>query len=266
MEAPITWLFEPESFSPLGKLVGGQRLGIVTDHLGTPVQMFDEDGREARGARVDGYGGLRHVRGGRQACPFRWPGQYEDEETGLHYNRFRYYDPESGQYTASDPIGLAGGLRMYSYVADVSRDVDLRGLVACNDTRIGPQSHQEQFAEGGSFFMPGTTWNWLKANKTHVGYSSGLFVTTKAEADRLVAAGDRALLKQRLGIPADAWNQPLVRIDVPDALDRTPRLPSGLEQGANDLFRAGGYTSGGAPELVIDPVPISAATVSGPFF
>ncbi|MDP9033403.1 MAG: RHS domain-containing protein, partial [Myxococcota bacterium] len=107
-EAPITWLFEPESFSPLGKLVGGQRFGIVTDHLGTPVRMFDEDGREAWGARVDGYGGLRHVRGDRQACPFRWPGQYEDEETGLYCNRFRYYDPTEGLFVCERPCRPGG--------------------------------------------------------------------------------------------------------------------------------------------------------------
>ncbi|MDP9033562.1 MAG: DUF6531 domain-containing protein [Myxococcota bacterium] len=135
-EAPITWLFEPESFSPLGKLVGGQRFGIVTDHLGTPVQMFDEDGREAWSASVDGYGGLRHVRGESQACPFRWPGQYEDEETGLYYNRFRYYDPRTGTYPNTDPIGLRGGTHTYAYVRNPLRWIDPLGLASC--TKYGP--------------------------------------------------------------------------------------------------------------------------------
>jgi RHS repeat-associated protein len=43
-----------------------------------------------------------------QECPFRYQGQYEDRETGLYYNRFRYYDPEAGQYISQDPIGLLG--------------------------------------------------------------------------------------------------------------------------------------------------------------
>ncbi|WP_169729550.1 RHS repeat-associated core domain-containing protein, partial [Azovibrio restrictus] len=42
--------------------------------------------------------------------------QYHDEETGLHYNRHRYYDPDSGRYLTQDPIGLAGGVNVYGYV------------------------------------------------------------------------------------------------------------------------------------------------------
>ena len=47
-----------------------------------------------------------------------YPGQYHDAESGLHYNRFRYYDPELGRYTNQDPIGLMGGVNSYVYAAD----------------------------------------------------------------------------------------------------------------------------------------------------
>jgi RHS repeat-associated protein len=59
---------------------------------------------------------------------FRWPGQYEDEETGLYYNRFRYYDPDAGQYVSQDPIGLAGGTAVYAYVIDSNAWIDVFGL------------------------------------------------------------------------------------------------------------------------------------------
>ncbi len=131
-EGPITWLFSPESFAPLGKLVGGKAFGIVVDHLGTPVEMYDESGTEVWGATVDAYGALRGVRGGdRQACPFRWPGQYEDAETGLYYNRLRYYSSEIGQYISADPIGLLGGMRPNAYPLDPLSVVDPIGLTGC---------------------------------------------------------------------------------------------------------------------------------------
>ncbi|HKO94990.1 MAG TPA: RHS repeat-associated core domain-containing protein, partial [Polyangiaceae bacterium] len=133
---PITWLFEPESFAPLAKLVGDARHSIVTDHLGTPVSMLDGQGREVWASEIDTYGALREPRGERSACPFRWPGQYEDVETGLYYNRFRYYDAEAGQYVAQDPIGLWGGRELYSYPLDPLTRFDPLGLTACGEAAL----------------------------------------------------------------------------------------------------------------------------------
>jgi RHS repeat-associated protein len=127
-QSPITWLFEPESFAPMAKLVSGQQLSILTDHLGTPVLMTDEQGRAVWSTQYSVYGAPRSLKGARQACPFRWPGQYEDLETGLYYNRFRYYDAETGTYVSQDPIGLAGGFAFYAYVVDPLAWTDAAGL------------------------------------------------------------------------------------------------------------------------------------------
>jgi RHS repeat-associated protein len=70
----------------------------------------------------------------RTSNPWRYPGQYEDAETGLYYNRFRYYDPETGRYLSEDPIGLAGGVGLYGYVGAPSWWVDPFGLTC---TRTG---------------------------------------------------------------------------------------------------------------------------------
>lgn len=130
-EAPVTWLFEPESFAPLGKIVADERYSVVTDHLGTPRAMFDAHGQEVWAAEIDTYGQLQNLRGARRGCPFRFPGQYEDEETGLYYNRFRYYDPEAGGYVSQDPIGLEGGLNQQSYIRDPNAFADPLGLSEC---------------------------------------------------------------------------------------------------------------------------------------
>ncbi|MDX2022035.1 MAG: DUF6531 domain-containing protein [Deltaproteobacteria bacterium] len=129
-EQPITWLFEPESFTPLAKLIGEDKFSIVADHLGVPTSMVDELGRVVWQAEIGIWGDLRDVQGVKAACPFRWPGQYEDEEVGLYYNRFRYYDAEGGQYVSQDPIGLDGGWNQMGYVKDTLRWVDPLGL-AC---------------------------------------------------------------------------------------------------------------------------------------
>ncbi|MFO7179507.1 MAG: DUF6531 domain-containing protein, partial [Pseudomonadota bacterium] len=128
-DAPITWIFEPESFAPLGKLVAGEQFGIVTDHLGTPTSMFDGAGHEVWGADIDTYGELRNLRGPRAACPFRWPGQYEDPETGLYYNRYRYYDSTAGGYVSQDPVRLSGAKQLYGYVSEPLIEVDPVGLM-----------------------------------------------------------------------------------------------------------------------------------------
>ncbi|MFV0505979.1 MAG: RHS repeat-associated core domain-containing protein [Bacteroidales bacterium] len=61
--------------------------------------------------------------------PFLYQGQYFDEETGLAYNRFRYYNPAEGAYISQDPIGLAGGMpNLYAYVGDSNYWIDPWGL------------------------------------------------------------------------------------------------------------------------------------------
>ena len=94
---------------------------LVSDYLGTPVEAYDEEGKKVWERNLDIYGRVKteEALGEKNFIPFRFQGQYEDEEIGLYYNRFRYYSPEEGCYTQQDPIGLAGGNpTIYGYVCD----------------------------------------------------------------------------------------------------------------------------------------------------
>lgn len=124
----VTWVYEDGSFVPSAKLVNNERYSIVSDYLGRPVQAYDEVGQIVWQTDYDIYGGLRNLIGGREFIPFRQLGQYEDEETGLYYNRFRYYDSSTGNYISKDPLSVIGGLNVYSYVSDTNIEVDLLGL------------------------------------------------------------------------------------------------------------------------------------------
>jgi len=214
-QKPITWLFEPESFAPLAKLTGEDQYSITCDHLGTPIAMHNAEGAEVWSAQLGTWGDLRNqTKGNAQDCPFRWPGQYEDVETGLYYNRFRYYDPEAGQYVTQDPLGLHGGFVPYGYVRDSTTWIDPFGLVAgVGDPRAGVESHLARFESGSSVFVPEFTLNRGVPMYGQLGRNDGLFVTTPTAADRLerAASGDRDVLKQRLGIPPQYWNEPIYR-------------------------------------------------------
>ncbi|MBM4794928.1 RHS repeat protein [Streptomyces sioyaensis] len=79
---------------------------IVTDLVGTPTELVDEQGAIAWRSRTTLWGVTARNRDAIAHTPLRFPGQYEDPETGLHYNYFRHYDPETARYTTPDPLGL----------------------------------------------------------------------------------------------------------------------------------------------------------------
>ncbi|MEW9306316.1 RHS repeat domain-containing protein [Labrys neptuniae] len=184
------WHYEPNSFRPLAKEApDGTLFYIVTDHLGTPREMFGGSGKLRWAAEYRTWGEMRRLwvagavndnareagdhwaevlapleqpmrsgnggddgggvnpRGGgriygalalkdeadavmqaRFLCPIRFQGQWEDEETGLYYNRFRHYDSLAGQYMSPDPIGMFGGIRNFGFVVSPAILFDPLGL------------------------------------------------------------------------------------------------------------------------------------------
>ena len=130
IEDITTWVFEAGTFVPTAKIQDGKQYSIVSDYLGTPIQMYDEQGNKVWNCTLDIYGKVTTFEGRSLSdCPFRFQGQYEDEETGLYYNRFRFYDSSTGNYISQDPIGLSGNNpTLYGYVRDVNIWLDILGL------------------------------------------------------------------------------------------------------------------------------------------
>ena len=132
------------------------------DHLGTPRELSDEDGSIVWQATYRAWGNTIRVEAaqpralqkhellahGQQALQaqndpnpqelpieqnLRFQGQYFDEETGLHYNRFRYYDPDVGRFVSQDPIGLWGGSNLFAYAVNPTGWIDPLGLDTASD-------------------------------------------------------------------------------------------------------------------------------------
>jgi RHS repeat-associated protein len=120
---------------------------VHADHLNTPRAVLDSANTVVwRWDNTDPFGGnAANSNPDGDSVTFdynlRFPGQYYDKETGLHYNGRRYYDPQSGRYLTPDPIGLAGGMNVYGYVGGnpvsgidplglTQRDIDTARVIA----------------------------------------------------------------------------------------------------------------------------------------
>ncbi|WP_252413553.1 RHS repeat domain-containing protein, partial [Aeromonas veronii] len=127
-----SFIYEPGSFKPLVQLEGeGQDAEVFhyqLDHLGTPLALTRDNGATAWQVRYRAYGNVWREDIAEVATPLRFQGQYFDAESGLHYNRHRYYQPETGRFITPDPIGLAGGLNNYQYAPNPIGWVDPLGL------------------------------------------------------------------------------------------------------------------------------------------
>ncbi|MGH3312405.1 MAG: DUF6531 domain-containing protein [Streptomyces sp.] len=110
---------------------------IVTDLVGTPTELVDETGDIAWHTRTTLWGTTNHNRDATAHTPLRFPGQYADPETGLHYNYFRHYDPDTARYASPDPLGLTPAPNPTTYVTNPHTNTDPLGLSPCSDVEYG---------------------------------------------------------------------------------------------------------------------------------
>ncbi|WP_143305845.1 RHS repeat-associated core domain-containing protein [Chitinophaga vietnamensis] len=206
-ETLTTWVFEGDSSILAAKIYNGHAYSVITDHLGTPCEAYDENGERVWACELDIYGNVRNLEGPKDFVPFRYQGQYEDIETGLYYNRFRYYSPQEGIYISQDPIGLGGGLAFYAYVHDPNAWVDILGLaphgLSGQIIRGTDTIHSKNYTSGGMFTGQGAP-NQQQALLTH---TERKFLS---DANDIVKPGDHLQMRGRLN-PCRPGCQPAIR-------------------------------------------------------
>ncbi len=133
--AQYLWLPTANGPVPIAAVVNGQTYAVHSDHLNTPRKLTQANGQAVWQWAYSAFGDeqpttaakrftseMTNPTTGATSIPdvtfnLRYPGQYFDEETGLHYNYFRTYAPGTGRYTQGDPIGLDGGWNRFGYVS-----------------------------------------------------------------------------------------------------------------------------------------------------
>ena len=152
-----TYVYDPnEAWSPLARVdhlrdqSSGEIYWFNTDLNGAPLEVTDERGAVRWSGQYGSFGEVRHQSEGfsrfvnRTAMahqPLRYAGQYADGETGLHYNLFRYYDPQVGRFIVQDPIGLNGGWNLYQYAPNPLGWIDPLGLKYSHSAKNPKEFH-----------------------------------------------------------------------------------------------------------------------------
>ncbi len=133
-EQSSLYIYEPGSYAPLARVDHNEGQAerklyyFHTDQIGTPLEMTDVNGQIVWQATYKAWGEVETLAVSEVEQHLRFQGLYFDDETGLHYSMFRYYDPGVGRFITQDPIGLLGGTNLYQYVLSPLGEVDVLGL------------------------------------------------------------------------------------------------------------------------------------------
>ncbi|BBF86241.1 Rhs family protein [Aquitalea magnusonii] len=237
-DAAVHYLFEPGSFIPLAQVHTDAIQGVKVpawnqynpydperdpllqagpepsapravyyyhaDHLGTPQALTDAQGQLALEMDYQAWGEAREVIAEVAASagirnPLRFQGQYHDDESGLHYNRYRYYDPEIGRFISRDPIGLLGDINIHSYAPNPVGWIDPLGLARCpcnpcSKYDVGPYDELKRRSASGDNLDIHHAMQKHPASQVVVGYDP------KTAPSIAVPAGEHEQIPTRKGV------------------------------------------------------------------
>lgn len=191
-----TYIYETASYAPLARIDTEYEVDQLyyyhTDQIGTPLELTNEQGTIVWQANYKAWGEVDSFIINEIEQNLRYQGQYFDEETELHYNTFRYYDPQVGRFTTQDPIGLLGGDNLYAYAPNPVNWIDPFGL--CPTEGMPPKLKPEGKYTGSG--KHGVNWKEGAATAKSTGKPQGQW----GSLDDLAFAGEKAAtLKPRAG-------------------------------------------------------------------
>lgn len=198
------YLYEDEGYQPLARVDGIGALQKIryyhNDLSGLPEQLTEADGHSLWQATYRVWGNtVEEVREPYfiEEQNLRFQGQYLDRETGLHFNTFRFYDPDVGRFTTPDPIGLAGGINTYTYADNPFGWVDPLGLTPCGGSgKVHGNSHASKNpnhvyvivdTKTGRMMKPGISGRPLNKNGTSPRANQQVNALNKPQAGRYKA-------------------------------------------------------------------------------
>ena len=145
----ILFFYKPGSFLPLAQFHNDTLHHLHTDNLGTPLEASNDSGDITWKVTYRTWGNVLVEEVAEIEQRLRFQGQYFDEETGLHYNRYRYYDPGSGRYISPDPLGLLGNSNLYRYCVNPTGWVDPMGLAGNGGAYIFEMKNGDKYIGKG---------------------------------------------------------------------------------------------------------------------
>ena len=258
----VTWHISPEEMTSLAQETDNDVYPMLSDQVGLPKAMFDSAGTQVWSAGHTLWGRVKFAKaandGAQIDTALRFPGQWEDDETGLCYNLRRYHDPDTGCYLSIDPIALEGGIRTHGYVPNPQVEYDPLGLAVCSlryerykafrDAGFSAQDAaklSKGMDEGYFSSLMGKNGpTYFDKPDATLGRSGGLtwlaptgdYAGVATRADAVTATGHApGVLQSYLS------GDPIYGISVPaDAVDVRP--PVATDSGANVHWRPGAYT------------------------
>ena len=199
----LTWDYQPGTYAPVTQFrrswaadapqdqIDAEFHAIVTDLVGTPTELIDPNGRVSWHTTSSLWGRTITAPDSTTECPLRFPGQYQDAESGLHYNYHRYYDPETGAYLSPDPLGLQPSPNPQTYVENPLGYLDPLGLTGC------------RYQTGNGATPDGDPWDDLAAYRAKQGMPAKDTELDEHTASRLDIDGQSFYGRNGHGMPTD---------------------------------------------------------------